>query len=90
MLAGDFAAGVAAMDEAHRLAPEDDQITLWTALAAGAAGDVERARHLLAEAQAAEPRSLEHLRRFLAAGHLPPVAAAVIDQLDETVGGRVS
>jgi uncharacterized Ntn-hydrolase superfamily protein len=87
MLAGDFAAGIAAMDEAHRFAPDDDQITLWTALAAGAAGEVERARHLLAEAQAAEPRSLEHLRRFLAAGHLPPAAAAVIDQLDESVGG---
>jgi hypothetical protein len=83
MLAGDFAEGVAAMDEAHRLAPDDDQITLWTALAAGAAGDLERARRLLAKAQAAEPRSLEHLRRFLAAGHLPPAAAGVIDRLDD-------
>ena len=87
MLAGDFAAGVAAMDEAHGFAPDDDQITLWTALVAGAAGDLERARHLLAEAQAAEPRSLEHLRRFLAAGHLPPAAAAVIEQLDDKPRG---
>ncbi|MEA2613326.1 MAG: hypothetical protein QOI52_1285, partial [Chloroflexota bacterium] len=87
MLAGDVAAGVAAMDEAHRLAPDDDQITLWTALAAGAAGDLERARRLLAEAQTAEPRSLEHLRRFLAAGHVPPAAAAVVDQLDDNVSG---
>jgi uncharacterized Ntn-hydrolase superfamily protein len=87
MLAGDVAAGVAAMDEAHRLAPGDDQITLWTALAAGAAGDLERARRLLAEAQTAEPRSLEHLRRFLAAGHVPPAAAAVVDQLDDNVSG---
>jgi hypothetical protein len=87
MLAGDFAAGVAAMDQAHRLAPDDDQITLWTALAAGAGGDLDRARHLLAEAQAVEPRSLKHLRRFLAAGHLPPAAAVVIDQLGENPGG---
>ena len=82
MVAGDFAAGLEAMDEAHGLAPEDDQITLWTALAAGAAGDVERARRLLAEARAAEPRSLAHLRRFIAAGHLPSAAAPLLDLLD--------
>ncbi len=85
MLVGDFAAAAAAMDEAHDLAPDDDQITLWTALAVGAAGDVERARHLFAEAQAAEPRSADHLRRFLAAGHLPRTAAPVIDLLDDHV-----
>jgi uncharacterized Ntn-hydrolase superfamily protein len=83
MVAGDFAAGVRAMDEAHRLAPEDDQITLWTALAAGAAGDLERARTLLAEALTAEPRSVEHLRRFVAAGALPPAVDALLDQLDD-------
>ena len=83
MVAGDFAAGLVAMDEAHGLAPEDDQITLWTALAAGAAGNVERARRLLAEARDAEPRAIEHLRRFIAAGHLPAAAAPVLDLLDD-------
>ena len=81
MVAGDLATAVATMDEAHRLAPDDDQITLWTALTVGAAGDVERARRLFGEARAAEPRSVEHLRRFLAAGHLPPAAAPVIEAL---------
>jgi uncharacterized Ntn-hydrolase superfamily protein len=86
MLAGDVVAAFAAMDEANRLSPEDDQITLWTAVAARAAGDVARARQLFAEARAAEPRAAEHLRRFIAAGHLPPALAAVVDQLEVDAG----
>jgi len=80
-MARDFAAAAAAMDEAHALAPDDDQITLWTALMLAAAGRLEEGRKLFVEASAAEPRSGEHLRRFLAAGHLPPEAAPAIDAL---------
>jgi uncharacterized Ntn-hydrolase superfamily protein len=81
-LVGDFDAAAAAMDEAHALAPDDDQIVLWTALMAGAAGDLDRARSLFGIARGAEPRSAEHLRRFLAAGHVPGSLAAVIEELD--------
>lgn len=80
--AGDLAGAAAAMEVAHRLAPDDDQVTLWAALAVGAAGDTERARVLFAAARAVEPRSAEHLRRFLAAGHVPPAMQAVIEDLE--------
>ncbi|MFO7654075.1 MAG: DUF1028 domain-containing protein [Candidatus Krumholzibacteriia bacterium] len=79
---GDVAAAAAAMDEAHALAPDDDQIVLWAALMVGAAGDIERARRLFGIARAAEPRSAEHLRRFHAAGHVPEASAAVIAELE--------
>ncbi|MEX1171362.1 MAG: DUF1028 domain-containing protein [Chloroflexota bacterium] len=82
-LAGDFAAAAAAMEEAHALAPDDDQITLWTALMVGGNGDMDRARRLFGMAGVAEPRSAEHLRRFLAKGHLPDSLAAVIEELED-------
>ncbi len=85
--AGDLATAAAAMEEAHALAPDDDQITLWTAVMVAGAGRVDEARGLFAEARAAEPRSAEHLRRFLAAGHLPPQVGPVIDAL---AGGGVA
>ena len=81
-LAGDIVTAAAAMDEAHALAPDDDQIGLWTALMVGGAGDLDRARRLFAVARRAEPRSAEHVRRFLAAGHLPAALGGVIDGLD--------
>jgi uncharacterized Ntn-hydrolase superfamily protein len=79
---GDLAAASAFMEEAHDLAPDDDQITLWTAMIFAGAGRTAEARRLFAEARRAEPRSAEHIRRFVAAGHLPPQAAAAIDLLE--------
>jgi hypothetical protein len=76
------------MDEAHALAPDDDQITLWTALILGGAGRVEEAQRLFADARRAEPRGAEHLRRFLAAGHLPPQVGPMIEAL--AAGGEPS
>jgi uncharacterized Ntn-hydrolase superfamily protein len=76
---GDLAAAAVAMDEAHALVPDDDQITLWTALFLGGVGRMDEAFRLFAEARRAEARSAEHLRRFLAAGHLPPVVGPLID-----------
>lgn len=81
-LAGDLATAAAAMKEAHELAPDDDQITLWTAVMFGGAGRVAEARRLFAEARRAEPRSAEHLRRFVAAGQLPAQVGPMIDALD--------
>jgi uncharacterized Ntn-hydrolase superfamily protein len=80
-MAGDFAAAAAAMDEAHALAPDDDQITLWTAVLVGAAGRFDDARRLFAEASGVEPRAGEHLRRFIAAGHLPAAVQPLLDAL---------
>jgi uncharacterized Ntn-hydrolase superfamily protein len=76
--AGDLAAFAAELRLAHELAPDDDQITLWTALSAAGAGDHVEARRLYAEARRAEPRSGLHLRRFLAAGQVSPEAAPLI------------
>ena len=81
-LAGDLATAAAAMEEAHALAPEDDQIALFTALTLGGAGRMDEARRLFAEARRAEPRSAEHLRRFLAAGFLPAAVGPLIEALD--------
>ena len=69
------------METAHGLAPEDDQITLWTAMMLAGAGRIPEARHLLAEALAVEPRGVEHLRRFLAAGGLPHQVGEAIEAL---------
>ena len=84
-MAGDLQTAAAAMDEAHALAPDDDQITLWAAMLLGGAGRVDEARRLFAEAHRAEPRSAEHLRRFLAAGHLPAQVGPVIEALASEV-----
>jgi uncharacterized Ntn-hydrolase superfamily protein len=80
-MAGDLQAAAAEMEKAHALAPDDDQITLWMALMLAGAGRVPEARRLFAEARAVEPRGAEHLRRFLAAGHLPPEVGPAIDAL---------
>ena len=79
--AGDRVAAAAAMDEARELAPDDDQITLWAALFMAQADRMDDARRLFGEASRVEARSGEHLRRFAAAGHLPPEATALIERL---------
>ena len=79
--AGDLAAAAAVMAEAHALAPDDDQIALWAALMFAGAGRMAEARELFAEARRAEPRGAEHLRRYAAAGHLPPQVGPLIDAL---------
>jgi uncharacterized Ntn-hydrolase superfamily protein len=79
--AGDLAAFAAELRLAHELAPDDDQITLWTAVSLAGAGDRVEARRLYAEARRAEPRSGMHLRRFLAAGQVSPEAAPLIERL---------
>ena len=78
---GDLAGAAALMEQAHALAPDDDQVTLWTAMFDGGRA-ATRARELFAAASAAEPRSGEHLRRFLAAGHLPDAVGPLIDALE--------
>jgi uncharacterized Ntn-hydrolase superfamily protein len=84
--AGDHAAAAADMDEARELAPDDDQITLWAALFMANAGRMGDARRLFTEAHRAEARGGEHLRRFAAAGHLPPEATALIEALASGAG----
>lgn len=79
--AGDLTAAAQAMDEARDLAPDDDMLTLWASLFAAGAGRLDDARRWFAEAQRAESRSGEHLRRFAAAGHLPPETMSLIDDL---------
>jgi uncharacterized Ntn-hydrolase superfamily protein len=79
--AGDLTGAAAAMDDAHALAPDDDQISLWASLFLAGAGRLDEARRLFDEARDAEARSGEHLRRFAAAGHLPPDAAGLIETL---------
>jgi uncharacterized Ntn-hydrolase superfamily protein len=65
------------MEKAAALAPEDDQIRLWQAVYVFVAGDEARGRDLYRSALADEPRGVEHLRRFAAAGHLPGLEVAV-------------
>jgi len=79
---GELAAAASFMDEAHTLAPDDAQVTLWTSLFYGASGRMDEASSLFREAAAAEPRSAEHLRRFLEAGFLPEAAGPLIDALE--------
>jgi hypothetical protein len=83
-LAGDLVTASAELETAHALAPDDDQITLWLALMVAGAGRMDVARRLFAEAERAEPRGAEHLRRFLAAGHLPAAVGPLIEGLAET------
>jgi len=68
---GETTAALAFFEQAAALAPDDDQIRLWQALAVFESGDEERGRRLYRSALEAEPRAGEHLRRFLAAGQLP-------------------
>ena len=69
--AGDHAGALELIARAHELAPEDDQITLWLAVALARTGRAAEARAAYVEALAAEPRAELHLRRFAEAGHLP-------------------
>ena len=80
-MAGEMAAAAAAMDDAHALAPDDDQITLWTAVFLAGAGRMDEARRLFDEARRVEPRAAEHIRRFVAAGHLPAEVAPLLEDL---------
>jgi uncharacterized Ntn-hydrolase superfamily protein len=68
---GETAAAAAFAERAAALAPDDNQIRLWQALAVFDAGDETRGRRLYRSALATEPRAGEHLRRFVAAGQLP-------------------
>ncbi len=86
--AGRLDAAVTAIEAAHELAPDDDQITLWMAMMVGGVGRLAEARRLFGEAQRAEPRAGEHLRRFFAAGHLPPQTGPLIDALTSTAGSN--
>jgi uncharacterized Ntn-hydrolase superfamily protein len=68
---GELAAALAFFESASAQAPDDDQLRLWLSLAVFGSGDEERGRRLYRAALADEPRSGEHLRRFVAAGQLP-------------------
>ena len=80
-MTGDLAAASRAVEEAHALAPDDDQIALWAAVMLGGSGRTDEARSLFLAARRAEPRSAEHIRRFLAAGLLPARVAPFIEML---------
>lgn len=79
--AGDAEGALASSEAAVALAPEDDQILLWHALFLAANGRIDDARGAFQRATAAEPRGGEHLRRFAAAGHVPPETAPLIERL---------
>lgn len=83
-MTGDLAAASKAVEEAHALASDDDQIALWAAVMLVGSGRTDEARSLFAAARRAEPRSAEHVRRFLAAGLLPAQVAPFIDMLAAT------
>jgi uncharacterized Ntn-hydrolase superfamily protein len=68
---GEQTAALALIERAAALAPDDDQLRLWLAVAVFESGDEDRGRSLYRSALAVEPRSGEHLRRFAAAGQLP-------------------
>jgi uncharacterized Ntn-hydrolase superfamily protein len=85
---GDLAGAAELMEQAHAMAPEDDQLTLWTAVFYGGAGRMAEAQSLFAAAARAEPRSAEHLRRFMAAGFLPPQVGPLIDALEASTQRR--
>jgi uncharacterized Ntn-hydrolase superfamily protein len=72
----------AAADEvvaAQALAPDDDQIAFWRAIMLGAAGRGGDAAAAWEAAVRAHPGWPEFLRRAIAAGLVPPEAAAVAD-----------
>jgi uncharacterized Ntn-hydrolase superfamily protein len=79
--AGDLAAGLEESERAVQLAPDDDQILVWRSLLLAAAGRWDEAADAYHQATAVEPRGGEHLRRFLAAGHLPDDLAPILDRL---------
>ncbi|MEO8207934.1 MAG: DUF1028 domain-containing protein [Chloroflexota bacterium] len=83
LAAGEVSAAAAFLEGASALAPDDDQIRLWQAVAVFDDGDEERGRRLYRSALADEPRAGEHLRRFLAAGQLPGREALVARLTDD-------
>ena len=68
---GDFVSAADAMDQAGRLAPDDDQMAFRRAGSLMAVGRVEESRAELERARLANPRWPVFLRRFAAAGFLP-------------------
>jgi uncharacterized Ntn-hydrolase superfamily protein len=78
---GDLQAAAASMDQALELAPDDDMLSLWSSVFLASAGRIDQAREQFTHARRVEPRSEEHLRRFVAAGQLPPDVSPVIDML---------
>ena len=68
---GELTAALALIERAAALAPDDDQLRLFLAVAVFDSGDEDRGRSLYRAALAVEPRAGEHLRRFAAAGQLP-------------------
>jgi hypothetical protein len=85
-VSGNLPAAVDEIEVALGHAPDDDQIALSAAVMMGGAGRMADARRLFAQAVRAEPRSAEHLRRFLAAGFLPVQVGPMIDALEADVG----
>ncbi len=79
---GDLASAVTEIEAAMALAPDDDQIALSAAVMLGGVGRMADAQRLFGAALRAEPRAAEHLRRFLAAGHLPAQVGPLIDGLE--------
>jgi uncharacterized Ntn-hydrolase superfamily protein len=73
---GDPAGAAAASVESGALAPGDGQVAIWRAVGMAAAGFVEPARGLLAEAIAVNPRWPEFLGRFADAGPQPELVEA--------------
>jgi uncharacterized Ntn-hydrolase superfamily protein len=67
---GDGRAALAAGLRSIELAPEDDQVRLWSAVGLALAGRTDEAQAAYRAALAVEPRSGEVLRRFARAGHL--------------------
>jgi uncharacterized Ntn-hydrolase superfamily protein len=61
---GDGAGAAAAAVEANRLAPDDGQVAVWTAIGMAGMGQLDEARRLLAGATAKNPRWPEFLDRF--------------------------
>ncbi len=76
-LAGD-AAGLERLAEARALAPDEDQVAFWQALALARHGRLDAARSTLAEATAAHPAWADFVGRLVDAGHLPPEARAAL------------
>ena len=76
---GEPAAAAAEADAAHALAPADDQITFWRATMLGGAGRTDEAVEAWRHAVRAHPGWPDFLRRCVAAGLVPPEAAALAD-----------
>jgi hypothetical protein len=90
-LRGDLGAAARAGERSIGLAPGDDQVRLWRAVWLAVDGRIGEARPELARAAAIEPRSVEHLRRFAEAGHLPggdDVLRALLGDGDTETTGR--